>query len=187
MTTPRPKRLPVRARAQAHHLLLEDAESAPARQTAPSSRPPWRSRPGGRRPFELRMHGPPALGARRRPRRRAARSTAWRERARVGGTGDARDTLRDVHGGSGLKAGEARLHPAVLEERARLQPGDILAAGLDQELDRLEDPRADRSVGDREDVETARPVGRTGRRPAPSAARRTVADRRGVPLDQFLL
>ena len=40
--------------------------------------------------------------------------------------------------------------PAVLVVDAAAQIGDVLAEGLDEVLDRFEDPRADRAVGDRE-------------------------------------
>jgi hypothetical protein len=59
-----------------------------------------------------------------------------------------------VHGDIGGQAGKAGLHTATLEERAGVDAGHILAACLDVKLDRLEDPRAHRSVGDREHVQT---------------------------------
>src|SRR5579875_3672246 len=74
------------------------------------------------------------------------------ERGRIGAGRDSRDTFGDVHADLRGQAVEPRFDAAVLEERAGLQPRDVLAAGLDLKLDRLKDSRSHRAVRDRERI-----------------------------------
>src|SRR5579883_29297 len=73
----------------------------------------------------------------------------------MGATCDAGDAFGDLHALRRGQPREARLHPPMLEERPRLDAQQVLSPALDLELDRLEDPRAHRAVGNSEDVETA--------------------------------
>ena len=131
-------------RPEAHDLFLEDLKAGLA------------DRQGGRlsllgdhvevvgHALKLGVDRPPPLCALRRLH---ADGTLDRlaERERVGDARDAGDPLGHMHRRSRRHADDPLLERAVFEERARRDPGDVLAAGLDQELDRLEHPRAHRT------------------------------------------
>ena len=103
-------------------------------------------------PLEFGIHGAPAFGG------------AWwlhsggpldrlAERAGVGDGRDSGDPLGDIDRTFGRQTGESLLHPPVLEERPGVQALHRLAAGFDQELDRLKHTRAHRTVWDGECVQ----------------------------------
>ena len=103
--------------------------------------------------LELGQDPPDRLG----PRRHLGlgqRLHRVRERERVGDARGARHALGDEHGQFERNLADPPFGAAALEEQALSAVGDVLAAGLDQELGGLEHTRADGPVRDHEHAGT---------------------------------
>ena len=136
-------------------------------------------------PFELRVDDAPALcppgGLDSEP---ALDRLA--EGGRVGDGGDAGDPLGELNGVPGSSPVNRRSSPRCLKNGRKVKGEHVLAAALDHVLHRFEDPRADRSVRDHEDLGVDDPaiepvrLGRNEPREAGRPARQSARGRRAA-------